>query len=282
MTDNTLDVKTMRTIVKRLREHAAGRGLASDGRLMLEAAICLDRLTSELERTREALAEERAACLAIATEHSSPPFGHSDPEYRRAWHDGERSAATEIAEEIQNRSILNQIGDLMTTKDDVERAALIERLLDRDAMVAGGLGYAIPVMREAADALALPPQSVMESMVEAASNVMVDLSRRDIRVLLQAALSALPAGRLPQDVIDLVIAARNVAFDTSGPTSEYLAALDRASEAFADRVPWDDVPEEDELTAAVPAGGDGPKQPSSARPEHGPSEPSDGELRENR
>lgn len=68
----------------------------------------LDRLTSELERARGALAEERAACLAIATEHSSPPFGHSDPEYRRAWHDGERSAATEIAEEIQNRSILNQ------------------------------------------------------------------------------------------------------------------------------------------------------------------------------
>lgn len=67
----------------------------------------LDRLTTELERAREALAEERAACLAIATEHSSPPFGHSDPEYRRAWHAGERSAATEIAEEIQNRSILS-------------------------------------------------------------------------------------------------------------------------------------------------------------------------------
>lgn len=45
---------------------------------------------------------------------------------------------------------------------------------------------------------------------------------------------------LPQDVIDLVIAARIVAFEDQSP--EALRALDKASEAFADRVPWDDEP----------------------------------------
>lgn len=93
---------------------------------------------------------------------------------------------------------------------------------------------------------------------------------------IRAITDAAPA-RLPQDVINLVIAARNVAFDTSGPTSEYLAALDKASEAFADRVPWEDEPEGEKILqtqvsprrlsgrspshrAAAPAGGDGQSQ----------------------
>ena len=59
-----------------------------------------------------------------------------------------------------------------------------------------------------------------------------------------AMLSAAPApegGAVPDDVRRLVIAARNVAFDT--PTQSELRALDIASEAFASRVPWDDEPE---------------------------------------
>lgn len=41
---------------------------------------------------------------------------------------------------------------------------------------------------------------------------------------------------LPDDVVRLVIAARVVAFEDI--TDEALSELDKASEAFADRVPW--------------------------------------------
>lgn len=47
---------------------------------------------------------------------------------------------------------------------------------------------------------------------------------------------------VPADVRRLVIAARNVAFD-DGPSREALRELDQASEAFAERIPWDDEPE---------------------------------------
>ncbi len=50
------------------------------------------------------------------------------------------------------------------------------------------------------------------------------------------------AGALPTDVVRLVIAARNVAFED--PTPETLRELDQASEAFASRVPWEDEPDE--------------------------------------
>lgn len=46
---------------------------------------------------------------------------------------------------------------------------------------------------------------------------------------------------LPQDVINLVIAARIVTFEDQSP--EALKALDKASEAFAERVPWDNEPD---------------------------------------
>lgn len=49
------------------------------------------------------------------------------------------------------------------------------------------------------------------------------------------------AGVLPYDVRRLVIAARVVAFENQG--RDALRELDQASEAFADRVPWDDEPE---------------------------------------
>jgi hypothetical protein len=45
---------------------------------------------------------------------------------------------------------------------------------------------------------------------------------------------------LPADVCELVIAARVVAFEDR--SAEALKRLDKASEAFADRVPWDDEP----------------------------------------
>lgn len=49
-------------------------------------------------------------------------------------------------------------------------------------------------------------------------------------------------GPLPPDVRRLVIAARKVAFEDQ-PSREALKELDGASEAFADRVPWEDEPE---------------------------------------
>ena len=47
---------------------------------------------------------------------------------------------------------------------------------------------------------------------------------------------------LPEDVIRLVIAAREVAY-CDPPSREDLQELDKAVEAFAERVPWDDDPE---------------------------------------
>lgn len=56
--------------------------------------------------------------------------------------------------------------------------------------------------------------------------------------------SPLPAAvELPADVRRLVIAARIVAFEDQ--SADALRELDQASEAFADRVKWDDEPKED-------------------------------------
>lgn len=51
--------------------------------------------------------------------------------------------------------------------------------------------------------------------------------------------------KLPTDVVRLVIAARIIAFEDP-PTREALKELDAASEAFADRVPWEDEPPTEE------------------------------------
>lgn len=48
---------------------------------------------------------------------------------------------------------------------------------------------------------------------------------------------------LPRDVVELVLAARAVAFADGPPDDADLKRLDSASEAFASRVPWDDEPE---------------------------------------
>jgi hypothetical protein len=51
---------------------------------------------------------------------------------------------------------------------------------------------------------------------------------------------------LPQNVINLVIAAREVAY-TDQPEPGELQALDKAVEAFASRVPWNDQPDDAEV-----------------------------------
>ncbi len=48
--------------------------------------------------------------------------------------------------------------------------------------------------------------------------------------------------KIPDDVKRLVIAAREVAFGDQPPSPEAIKELDSASEAFADRVPWEDQP----------------------------------------
>jgi hypothetical protein len=55
--------------------------------------------------------------------------------------------------------------------------------------------------------------------------------------------SAMSPELLPQDVIRLVIAARKVAFGDASPSPEDMLELDRAAEAFADRVPWQNEPD---------------------------------------
>lgn len=49
--------------------------------------------------------------------------------------------------------------------------------------------------------------------------------------------------RLPADVVRLVIAARVAAFEDHIQDPTVRRELDEASEAFADRVPWQDEPE---------------------------------------
>jgi len=55
------------------------------------------------------------------------------------------------------------------------------------------------------------------------------------------ALPVAPVDALPADVRRLVIAARIVAFEDQ--SAEAIRELDQATEAFADRVPWDNAPE---------------------------------------
>lgn len=58
---------------------------------------------------------------------------------------------------------------------------------------------------------------------------------------------------LPQNVIDLVIAAREYIYTSHQPDDEGYKAVDAALEAFASRVPWDDEPE-DSLAQASEGG----------------------------
>ena len=75
---------------------------------------------------------------------------------------------------------------------------------------------------------------------------------RDIAALLIEAADELQhrreAGILAQDVIDLVIAARMVAYEDQSP--EAIRSLDKAVEAFAERVGWENDPD-DEATSAL-------------------------------
>ena len=62
------------------------------------------------------------------------------------------------------------------------------------------------------------------------------------------------AEAVPPDVARLVIAARLVAIeDDTSP--EAIKELDAASEAFADRVPWDDEPSDEPIAALAKDGG---------------------------
>lgn len=62
------------------------------------------------------------------------------------------------------------------------------------------------------------------------------------------------ASDLPDDVRRLVIAARDVAY--SDPVPETMRELDKAAEAFAERIPWDDEPDNSASPSApVPARG---------------------------
>lgn len=54
------------------------------------------------------------------------------------------------------------------------------------------------------------------------------------------AMASAPAPSLTPEMRRLIVAARIVAFEDQGPTA--IKALDEASEAFADQVPWDNEP----------------------------------------
>lgn len=91
-------------------------------------------------------------------------------------------------------------------------------------------------------------QETYDRHVDALTKKFARLTRGPVDPATRPAEQAV-TGPLPQDVIDLVIAARIVAFEDQSP--EALRALDLASEAFASRVPWDEDPEA--LKAAMEA-----------------------------
>lgn len=59
------------------------------------------------------------------------------------------------------------------------------------------------------------------------------------------------AGAIPQDLVRLVIAARNVAY--TDPDPDALKALDQAAEAFASCVRWDEEPDDRALATPAPS-----------------------------
>lgn len=92
-----------------------------------------------------------------------------------------------------------------------------------------------------------------------------ELTDEKIAELADAIASAFPgvnatlAPAVPPDVAELVISAREVAYSDIQDAvraycpdmMQYMDALDRAAEAFADRVPWEDDPDEEAALAAA-------------------------------
>jgi hypothetical protein len=76
-----------------------------------------------------------------------------------------------------------------------------------------------------------------------------ELLLRDARARLDGAKMMMPR-ELPADVVELVISARIVAYEDQ--SKEALRDLDKAAEAFSERVPWENDPEERAMHDATP------------------------------
>lgn len=70
----------------------------------------------------------------------------------------------------------------------------------------------------------------------------VEIEPWNMTAIHQSDAAKLGPNKLPADVVRLVIAAREVAY-TDAPDPKEREELDRAVEAFAERVPWDDEPD---------------------------------------
>jgi len=70
---------------------------------------------------------------------------------------------------------------------------------------------------------------------------------RKVDAILSELQQGLQGRGLSQDVIDLVIEARVVAYEDQSP--EAIRALDKAVEAFAERVGWENDPDDEALSA---------------------------------
>jgi hypothetical protein len=183
-------------------------------------------LLSERDRLREAIS-------ALIAEHDNAYDGEPMT--------GEKALALDAA-----RAALAKAVNLSTRnigKNVSENGQLVSGERERD-------GNAI---------LAQGPEKTVQDAAKAALTFYDNLDRHHeegealILDRLQAALAAAPTAALPDDVTRLVIAARDVAY--SEPTKETLRELDKAAEAFAERVPWDDEP--DDAIPSTPAPQDG-------------------------
>lgn len=115
-------------------------------------------------------------------------------------------------------------------EDIAEIRAAIDATEDQSGPIVVDIGEALKLLQAAPELATMMMTTLMQSV-----------SAEDLAAELQRRSASAP---LPVDVVELVIAARIVAFEDQSP--EALKQLDKASEAFADRVPWDDEPHDAE------------------------------------
>jgi hypothetical protein len=154
----------------------------------------------------------------------------------------------------------------MTVAVPLEAARLVRRHIDHlKETRAGSLPFHNALEELAAFAERFEPQPLPSMTQEVLAGELpelrlvdetvgtIDLIRLNGRVYVPETIG------LPSDVIELVVAAREVAFgghfdavlaQRGSAAGEALSRLDKASEAFADRVPWDNEPTDEEGPAS--------------------------------
>lgn len=200
----------------------------------------LPNLTTGADNEISVWTKEFADAIPLFT---TPPDAAAEIERLRAIYDEQVSRAEHQWKAWEARAERAETA-LTEARESASRTA-------RDALAAEGraerlrevLGSSLSAMLEARDRLLCyhARTSELDHVIDEARAALATTKTQDGH-----------ANPLPQDVVLLVIAARDVAY--GDPTREALRDLDRAAEAFASRVPWDDEPDdEDDGRSGEPA-----------------------------